>query len=157
MTILPIPQLHCLGIVRIATEAGKCPCSQEWGFTLVGLESASRNAVVWTAGLGHNSERVYHRVVVAGLILWRPFLASSSFGFTSTQHVVRAEGLTSHLITGNYDSRRTRGRPRTTWLSNTADTLRTSTAMCVKNAQNRTIRYPRDRRHSSQSNKCICA
>jgi len=65
-------------------------------------------------------------------------------------HVVRANGLTAHLITGKFNGKRPRGRPRATWISNLAEILGSSAAMCVRAARQRRISYPRDGRRSSE-------
>ena len=65
-------------------------------------------------------------------------------------HVVRANGLTAHLITGQSNGKRPRGRPRATWISNLAEKLGSSAAKCVRAARQRRISYPRDGRRSSE-------
>jgi len=65
-------------------------------------------------------------------------------------HVVRANGLTAHLITGQFNGKRPRGRPRATRISNLAEIPGSSAAMCVRAARQRRISYPRDGCRSSE-------
>jgi len=49
-------------------------------------------------------------------------------------HTVRAGSLMGRFSTGHYDGKRARGRPRTTWLQNTADILGTTKTNCIYRA-----------------------